>query len=333
MSLLVSVVVPVYNAENVLTDTMGNLIYQSIFERYGEGSCEILLVDDCSTDSTPYILDDLQRQFPNRIRVFHLPENLGPGGARNVGMDEARGQFVGFVNCDDMVDVVLYERLYECATENGYFYDVVDSPLYNESTGKTRLATSPELVGAIDANVKCNLLMSVGHIYTHLISRELLEHTKIRTREHVSSEDEDFLAEVLCRARSLNVYGKPLYVHREGGKSHAPAMSETDSLVKPFSRLVSCCLSAYGRLTAIEDYEDFKPGAEAFYLKRFSRALYLHDTFRNEGTVPKELTDQLLETVRRACETIVTIPLTENPYAEASIAEKGKVRLEKYLGV
>ena len=100
MSLLVSVVVPVYNAESILTDTMGNLIYQSIYERYGEGSCEILLIDDCSTDSTPYILDDLQRQFPNRIRVFHLPENLGPGGARNKGMDEARGQYVGFVNCD-----------------------------------------------------------------------------------------------------------------------------------------------------------------------------------------------------------------------------------------
>ena len=333
MAAYVSVIVPVHNAEKVLADTMGNLIYQSIFERYGEGSCELLLIDDHSTDETPYILDDLQRQFPSRLRVIHLDENRGPGGARNCGMDAATGTYVGFANCDDMADVSMYERLYETATAGGYAVDFVDSPLYNESTGKTVLATPPELAGAIDANVKCNLLLNVGHIFTHLIKRELLERTNIRTREHVASEDEDFLAEVRCRSRSFAVCKKPLYVHREGGKSIQLSTSEADNMIKPFSKQVSCALSAYGRLISLDDYESFRLGAEAFYIRRLARALFLYDSYKREGMLSGEMGSQLLTTVQRAAETIVTIPVAENGFAQAIVGEKGRARLKKYLGV
>ena len=333
MAALVSVVVPVHNAEKVLADTMGNLVYQSIFERYGEGSCEILLVDDRSTDETPYILDDLHRQFPQRVKVLHLQENVGPGGARNAGMDHAGGKYIGFANCDDMADVTMYEQLYETAVAGGGAVDLVDSPLYNESTGKTVLATAPELAGPVDAGVKCNLLMNVGHIYTHLIKRELLERTHIRTREHVASEDEDFLAEVRCRATSLAVYPNPLYVHREGGKSVQLSNSEADNMIKPFSRLVSCALSAYGRLMSLDDYEQIKPGAEAFYIRRFARALFLYDSYRREGMMTEDLDAMLLATVQRAAETVITIPMAQNPFAQAVTGEKGKARLKKYLGL
>lgn len=333
MSAYVSVVVPVHNAEKVLADTMGNLIYQSIYERYGEGSLELLLVDDHSTDETPYILDDLHRQFPQRLRVIHLEENVGPGGARNRGMDAAQGMYVGFANCDDMADVSMFERLYETAVSNGQGVDFVDSPIYNESTGKTVLATPPEMAGLIDGNVKCNLLLNVGHMYTHLIKRELLEHHKIRTREHVASEDEDFLAEVRCRAKSFAVCQKPLYVHREGGKSVQLSNSEADNMIKPFSKQVSCALSAYGRLTSIEDYVVFKPGAEAFYIRRLARALFLYDSYKKEGMLTEDLDAMLLTTVQRAAETIVTMPVSENEFAKAIVGEKGRARLAKYLGI
>lgn len=333
MSLLVSVIVPVRNAEKVLADTMGNLVYQSIFERYGEGSCELLLIDDHSTDETPYILDDLHRQFPQRIRVIHLEETKGPGGARNCGMDAAQGQYVGFANCDDMADVSMYERLYETAVASGQAADFVDSPLYNETTGKTTLATPPEMAGQTDGNVKCNLLLNVGHVYTHLIKRDLLERTNIRTREHVSSEDDDFLAEVRCRSKSFAVCQKPLYVHREAGKSVELSSSEADNMIKPFSKLVSCALSAYGRLTPIEDYVLFKPGAEAFYIRRLARALFLYDGYKREGMLTEDLDAMLLATVQRAAETIVTTPVAQNEFAQAIVGEKGRARLKKYLGI
>lgn len=81
----VSLIVPVYNAEHVLFETLGNLVHQTFFDQYpGEG--EIVFVNDCSNDRSGTILEMLHRQFPDRTRIIHLSENLGPGGARNVGV-------------------------------------------------------------------------------------------------------------------------------------------------------------------------------------------------------------------------------------------------------
>ena len=328
MEPLISVIVPVYNAQDVLQETMGNLIYQTAFERYGEGCMEILLIDDCSKDNTPQILDDLAAQFPDRLFVMHLPENLGPGGARNAGMDAARGHYVGFVDADDMVDVTFFETMYETATGQGLAYDYVDSPVYYEDTGEALLMTPPELTGILDASAKNSLLTNVGFLFTKLIRREFLETYHLRTREHITSEDEDFLAEIICRAESCGVTDVPLYVRR-----NRPRASEEDNMMKPFSTLVSCALSAYGRLTSIEDYDSFRHGAEAFYLIRLAQALKLYEAYHVQGLMSQDFDAQILSTVRRACETVVHGGVEDNPYAMAMLSDKDMRRLQKYLGL
>ncbi|MBQ6733935.1 MAG: glycosyltransferase family 2 protein [Lachnospiraceae bacterium] len=328
MQPLISVIVPVYNAQDVLQETMGNLIYQTAFERYGEGSVEILLIDDCSTDQTPLILDDLAGQFPDRLFVLHLPENLGPGGARNAGMDAARGHYLGFVDADDMVDVSYFEIMYETATGGGLAFDYVDAPVYYEDTGEALLMTPPELAGELDAAAKSNLLTNVGFLFTKLIRREFLEAYHLRTREHITSEDEDFLAEIICRAASCGVCDQPLYVRR-----NRPRSAQDDNMMKPFSTLVSCALSAYGRLTSIEDYESFRYGAEAFYLIRLAQALKLYEAYHVQELMSPDFDAQILSTVRRACETVVHGGVEENPYAMAILSDKDMRRLQKYLGL
>jgi len=79
---LLSIIVPVYNAETVLPQTIGNIILQTVFDRFGEEAAEIILVDDASTDQTPALLQDVHRQYPNRTKILTLPENRGAGGAR-----------------------------------------------------------------------------------------------------------------------------------------------------------------------------------------------------------------------------------------------------------
>ena len=101
---LISVIVPVYNIIPYLPRCVESLQKQTYPE------LEILLIDDGSTDDTPALCDRLAENDP-RIRVFHK-ENGGPSSARNFGLTQAAGAYVGFVDSDDYVDADMYERLY-----------------------------------------------------------------------------------------------------------------------------------------------------------------------------------------------------------------------------
>lgn len=92
----VSVIVPVYKAEAYLHRCVDSLLAQT-FQDF-----EILLVDDGSPDRSGEICDDYARQ-DRRVRVFHK-ENGGVSSARNLGLDECRGEWVVFVDADDYVD-------------------------------------------------------------------------------------------------------------------------------------------------------------------------------------------------------------------------------------
>lgn len=104
---LISVIVPVYNIMDCLPRCVQSLREQSY------GNLEILLVDDGSTDGTGQLCDRLAEQ-DGRIRVLHK-ENGGTSSARNLGIEAARGEFLGFVDSDDHVEPNMYMQLYLAA--------------------------------------------------------------------------------------------------------------------------------------------------------------------------------------------------------------------------
>ena len=85
--------------ESVLGQTFSNL--------------ELILVDDCSTDQSGAICDQWARR-DGRVKVFHLPKNLGAGQARNYGMEKAMGEFLTFLDADDQIDSDLYSKVAAC---------------------------------------------------------------------------------------------------------------------------------------------------------------------------------------------------------------------------
>ena len=105
--ILVSVIVPCYNIEDCLVRCVDSIRRQTLRE------LEILLVDDGSTDGTGRLCDSFAA-MDGRIRVFHK-ENGGSSSARNLGIDSARGQWLGFVDSDDWIEPEMYERLLETA--------------------------------------------------------------------------------------------------------------------------------------------------------------------------------------------------------------------------
>lgn len=108
----ISIIVPIYNAENCLDRCMRS-IYAQTFTDY-----EIILVNDGSTDNSAALC----RGYADRDgRVTYIEkENGGAGSARNAGMDAAKGDYLAFPDCDDWFEPGMYEALYALAESGGY---------------------------------------------------------------------------------------------------------------------------------------------------------------------------------------------------------------------
>ena len=103
MGELISIVIPVYNAAAYLPRLFDCIQAQTC------GDFEVLLVDDGSKDESPALCDAAVKK-DHRFRVFHKP-NGGSSSARNVGIREAAGQYIGFLDADDYIEPDMYEQL------------------------------------------------------------------------------------------------------------------------------------------------------------------------------------------------------------------------------
>lgn len=109
---LISIIVPVYKVELYLENCINSIINQSY------KNLEIILVDDGSPDKCPEICDELAKK-DKRIKVIHK-NNAGVSAARNSGLDIATGDFITFVDSDDTIEPVMYEKLVLKQQENDY---------------------------------------------------------------------------------------------------------------------------------------------------------------------------------------------------------------------
>ena len=105
MNPLISVIVPVYNVEKYLDRCVESIVNQTY------KNLEIILVDDGSTDNCPQKCDDWAKK-DNRIIVIHK-ENGGLSDARNIGMQTAKGEYIGFVDSDDFLDERMYQIMFD----------------------------------------------------------------------------------------------------------------------------------------------------------------------------------------------------------------------------
>lgn len=107
----VSIIIPVYNVEKYIERCVSSLTAQTLED------IEIILVDDSSTDCSLQLCESLAAK-DNRIKVIHK-ENEGAGKARNAALKIATGEYIGFVDSDDYVDVNMFKVLYEKAEQYG----------------------------------------------------------------------------------------------------------------------------------------------------------------------------------------------------------------------
>ena len=116
----VSVIIPVYNTEKYLRKCLESVINQTLKD------IEIICINDCSTDDSLKILNDIKDE---RLKILNLPQNSGVSFARNRGIDEAKGEYISFVDSDDFIAPDFLEKLYnksqgaDAVKGNIYLYD------------------------------------------------------------------------------------------------------------------------------------------------------------------------------------------------------------------
>ena len=205
----ISVIVPVYKAETYLHRCVDSLLAQTFTD------FEILLVDDGSPDRSGEICDEYARK-DSRVRVFHK-ENGGVSSARNVGLDNARGEYVCFVDSDDWVEEEMFATLLKSFQSKmemdilfwGFQYDNSQVQDY-----KKRKALKEKLQ-YVYCDAAESILESVywlekrdlfGWTWNKLFRREIIQSQKIRFDETISlQEDHLFTLEYVRFVKSLMV--------------------------------------------------------------------------------------------------------------------------------
>ena len=106
----VSIIIPIYNTERYLRKCLDSVCGQTLQDT------EIICVNDCSPDNSLSILEEYSRN-DNRIKVINFAKNKGVSVARNAGIKAASGEYIGFVDSDDFIDLDFYEKLYNKAVK------------------------------------------------------------------------------------------------------------------------------------------------------------------------------------------------------------------------
>ena len=129
----ISVIMPIYNAGEYLTRSIGDVLSQTLKE------LELICVDDGSTDNSLEIVKSFRASDP-RVRIV-TETNSGPAAARNHGIDRAKGEYVIFLDADDFYEKNLLQDLYETAERDNLDIAVARFDIYNDSHNKFSLPT------------------------------------------------------------------------------------------------------------------------------------------------------------------------------------------------
>lgn len=268
----VSIIVPVYNAKNTLINCVNSLINQTLQD------IEIILVNDCSTDNSLLIMQLLEEKYPEKILIIDSNINTGAGGARNIGLEYVRGEYIGFVDSDDEVAPTMFEKLYLKAKEGDY--DIVDCGFYQESEDRAIIFTSDELSGELDGRKRSELIVAGGYICTKIFRTSYWKKHSLRFREKAILEDSEIIAYTMATAKNIGNVKEVLYNYKDtpGSSSKTP---DTKWYVDNCFNAMS---AIYSSLAPLDNYDEIKEAAEYEILQLYSYAInMLHISIKKDG--------------------------------------------------
>ena len=281
----ISVIVPVYNTANSLTQSLRSLFDQTLTE------IEIIAVNDASTDQSGEILDELARG-EQRLNVIHLRKNVGVHEARSAGLSVAKADWIGFLDADDFAKPDMFFKLYQAVTLNHADIAICGADLVTPNrkliAAKAKFPRS-ETVSDCIFETYCDIGFGTGTLWNKLYRRNIiLKNGQISFRKRQNS-NEDTLVNIGCfkDAKRVHLVKDQLvdYV------LHQNSATQTIDSTKSFVRM----LGAYSE--AVNTYRDqddvVLENITNLYSKQFDYKSYWVDRFSVLYRYEPELTDAM----------------------------------------
>lgn len=272
-----SIIVPVYNmaSEGKLAYCLNSLINQTI------NDYEIIAVDDASTDNSFEILKDFEQRFPDRFHAIHSEVNKHQGGAKNIGLRLAKGDWIGFIDSDDWITPDMYEKLIRKAEETGADLAGCDYSLTSEHSmkvGQVVPNNKKEQSGLLTKEKRQSLILDGGSLVVKIFRRSMILENELWFPEDIFYEDNALGNSYLILARQFAYIEEPLYYYYQ----HDASTVHTISPKRCEDRMTA------GRLMLKEAkrhnfYEEYKPELEY----SFTLLFYINTLFTYMAGVDK----------------------------------------------
>ena len=312
----VSIIIPAYNCEKTLVQCLGNVVNQTLQD------IEVIIVNDASTDGTWDIIMECEAQFPDLVMAINSDVNRGAGGARNVGLMYASGEYIGFVDSDDIIRPDMYEKLYNEAIRGNY--DMVDCGYYNEKDDLAIVHTSDELAGDLDSFKRSELIASGGYLVSRIYKRELIFDNGLQFRENVILEDCEYLMFLLAKTKRIGNVKEILYNYRY----FTDSLSKHFNCDKYYTNSIAAMDAVYNTMSVLEEYEGLQLAVEfvIFRLGSFCTNMCLRHVD------DAKCRTEWLNNIRIRLQKYVKLPYTKNKYILNKIAKADIDVIDKIFG-
>lgn len=210
----VSIVVPVYNVHNYLKECMDSILKQTL------KNIEVICVDDGSTDNSLSILRSYEKR-DLRVKVI-TKANTGYGNTMNIGIDQARGKYIGIVESDDYIDPNMFERLY--MTAELYQAEIVKSDHYIFSTKNGKNCNEYQWVCPVEyynrplnSNICPEIYTFTMMNWTGIYLTDFIRTNNIKHNETpgASFQDNGFWYQVISLAKKIVFINEAFYYYRQ----------------------------------------------------------------------------------------------------------------------
>lgn len=281
-----SIIIPFYNVERYIEECIRSVAEQD----YPKDDFEIICVDDCSPDNSRDIVQRLMSEYPNLKLICHSM-NKRQGGARNTGIDVAKGEWILFLDSDDKYMHSLVLNNFDKLIQKHPQIKFIKSKTYN-------YIPCNDNCNPISSNIECkylNVISSIKYLNsdysTYLIwngcwNKKFLDENNIRFREHVAFEDTDFGIKAGLYSAQIGCVEYPFYGYR-----YNPESITNKPKLKTFKDNIA---SAYACYQLLHD-ADIEELARTGILKRIKRVMLSWPRFSRNYKIKESLS------VIRAC--------------------------------